>query len=104
MFPNPWSIYLHDTPQKELFAQSQRDFSSGCIRVEDPLALAEFSLNQPDSKQLIERVLASRQNRGQTLHTPLPVYAVYQTAWSENGEIRFAEDHYGRDARMANFL
>lgn len=104
MFPNPWSIYLHDTPQKELFAQSQRNFSSGCIRVEDPLALAAFSLNRPDSDELIERVLESRQNKGQTLKTPLPVFAIYQTAWSENGEIRFAEDHYGRDARMAKFL
>lgn len=104
MFPNPWSIYLHDTPQKDLFAQSQRNFSSGCIRVEDPLALAVFSLNQPDSAQLIDRVLASRKNTGHILETPLPVYAVYQTAWSENGEIRFAEDHYGRDARMAKFL
>lgn len=104
MFPNPWSIYLHDTPQKELFAQSQRNFSSGCIRVEDPLALAEFSLNRPNGRALIDRVLASRQNTGQTLNTPLPVYAVYQTAWSENGEIRFADDHYGRDARMAEFL
>lgn len=104
MFPNPWSIYLHDTPQKDLFAQSQRDFSSGCIRVEDPLALAAFSLNQPDSAQLIDGVLASRQNTGHILKTPLPVYAVYQTAWLENGEIRFADDHYGRDARMAKFL
>lgn len=104
MFPNPWSIYLHDTPQKELFAQSQRNFSSGCIRVEDPLALAEFSLNRPDGSALIDQILASRQNTGQTLNTPLPVYAVYQTAWSENGEIRFADDHYGRDARMAEFL
>ncbi|MDT8309827.1 MAG: L,D-transpeptidase family protein [Methylophaga sp.] len=104
MFPNPWSIYLHDTPQKDLFAQSQRNFSSGCIRVEDPLALAAFSLDQPDSTQLIDRILASRQNTGQLLKTPLPVYAVYQTAWSENGEIRFAADHYGRDARMAKLL
>ncbi len=104
MFPNPWSIYLHDTPQKELFAQSQRNFSSGCIRVADPLALAEFSLNQPDSRMLIDSVLASRQNTGKVLNTPLPVYAVYQTAWSENGQIRFADDHYGRDARMAKFL
>ncbi|HET8808156.1 MAG TPA: hypothetical protein VFM76_07250, partial [Methylophaga sp.] len=90
--------------QKELFAQSQRNFSSGCIRVEDPLALAKFSLNQPGSAQLIDRVLASRENTGHLLKTPLPVYAVYQTAWSENGEIRFADDHYGRDARMAKFL
>jgi len=104
MFPNPWSIYLHDTPQKDLFAQSQRNFSSGCIRVEDPLALAAFSLIQPDSSLLIDRILASRQNTGQMLKTPLPVYAIYQTAWSENGEIRFADDHYGRDARMAKFL
>lgn len=104
MFANPWSIYLHDTPDKALFDESQRNFSSGCIRVEDPLALAEFSLNQADSRQLIDEVLASRQNRGKTLNTPLPVYAVYQTAWSENGELRFASDHYGRDSRMAKFL
>jgi murein L,D-transpeptidase YcbB/YkuD len=42
--PNPWSIYLHDTPAKSLFDKTSRNFSSGCIRVEDPLALANFSL------------------------------------------------------------
>ncbi|NOQ89309.1 MAG: L,D-transpeptidase family protein, partial [Gammaproteobacteria bacterium] len=49
--PNPWSIYLHDTPAKSLFDKTNRNFSSGCIRVEDPLALANFSLAKNNKHQ-----------------------------------------------------
>ena len=104
MFPNPWNIYLHDTPDKTLFEKSQRNFSSGCIRVEDPLALAGFSINQHNSQDWIQQQIASQENRGRPLDEPLPVYAVYFTVWPYDGEIAFAQDHYRRDQRMAKFL
>jgi murein L,D-transpeptidase YcbB/YkuD len=104
MFPNPWNIYLHDTPHKELFEQSQRNFSSGCIRVEDPLALADFSLNRENAQKWVQQQIASNKNRGQPLSEPLPVYAVYFTVWPHKNVISFAPDHYRRDQRMAKFL
>ncbi|MCX4188195.1 L,D-transpeptidase family protein [Methylophaga sp. OBS4] len=104
MFPNPWNIYLHDTPHKELFEQSQRNFSSGCIRVEDPLALANFSLNRENAQLWVQEQIVSNKNRGQPLRDPLPVYAVYFTVWPHNNVISFAPDHYQRDQRMVKFL
>jgi murein L,D-transpeptidase YcbB/YkuD len=104
MFPNPWNIYLHDTPHKELFEHNQRNFSSGCIRVERPLDLAEFSLNRPDGRSWILAQIDSGENSGVELSEPLPIYAVYFTVWPEKGHIGFAPDHYGRDKRMAKLL
>lgn len=104
MFPNPWDIYLHDTPHPELFDQSHRNFSSGCIRVEDPLALAAFSLNDDTALAWLERELAGRRNLGKTLDEPLPVYAVYFTVWPTEEGVVFAPDHYQRDRRMAEYL
>lgn len=104
MFPNPWSIYLHDTPDRQLFSRAQRNFSAGCIRVEDPHALAVFSLNEPSAEQWIDDILASGRNTGRMLKQTLPVYAVYFTVWPEQGQIKFADDHYQRDKPMAKLL
>lgn len=104
MFPNPWNIYLHDTPNKDLFDETQRNFSSGCIRVEQPLELAEFSLNRDGARQsLLDRITSGR-NQGERLDTPLPVYAVYFTAWPYQGEVLFSPDPYQRDQQMFKFL
>lgn len=104
MFPNPWNIYLHDTPNKALFDESQRNFSSGCIRVEQPLELAEFSLNRDGTRQsLLDRITSGR-NQGERLDTPLQVYAVYFTAWPYQGEVLFSPDPYQRDQQMFKFL
>jgi len=104
MFPNPWNIYLHDTPDKALFSKNQRNFSSGCIRVEDPLALGQFSLNENNAQSWLQSQIDSGQNRGRKLETPLPVYAVYFTIWSDQGEVRFSPDPYGRDSTIAKRL
>jgi len=104
MFPNPWNIYLHDTPNKKLFSENQRNFSSGCIRVEDPLALGQFSLNQNNAQSWLQSQIDSGQNRGRKLETPLPVYAVYFTIWPYQNEVRFSPDPYGRDEAIAKRL
>lgn len=104
MFLNPWQIFLHDTPQRELFTVSRRNFSSGCIRVEDPRALAEFVLDDVADANDINSLIDTGQNLARQVKRPVKVYAVYFTAWSEAGEIRFTEDHYQRDARMLNLL
>lgn len=104
MFPNPWNIYLHDTPHKELFNQAQRNFSSGCIRVEHPLDLAIFSLNQAGARDSVINRIDSGENQGERLAQPLPIYAVYFTAWPYQGEVLFSQDPYHRDQRMFKFL
>ena len=104
MFPNPWSIYLHDTPDKALFDQAQRNFSSGCIRVEEPLALAEFSLNRNNARDSVLSKIESGRNLGEKLETHLPVYAVYFTVWPYDGEVFFSSDPYKRDHRMIKRL
>lgn len=104
MFPNPWNIYLHDTPNKALFDEAQRNFSSGCIRVEQPLELAAFSLNRSEDRQSVLDRIASGRNQGERLKTPLPVYAVYFTAWPHQDEVLFSADPYRRDQKMFKFL
>ena len=104
MLPNRWSINIHDTPAKSLFDQDRRNFSSGCIRVEDPLALANFSLGGNYNRQSIADIFASNQNYSTRLEEPLPVYAVYVTVWLQDDKVMFAPDSYRRDQRMAAYL
>ncbi|MGG7054587.1 L,D-transpeptidase family protein [Nitrosomonas sp. ANs5] len=100
MFPNPFSIYLHDTPSKSLFQKDIRTYSSGCIRLEKPFQLAEFLLGRSlDDANLTQQVSSSKTR---TVHLPkrVPIYLVYLTAWSdEQGDVRFSSDIYGRDKR-----
>jgi L,D-transpeptidase YcbB len=104
MFPNPFSIYLHDTPSKSLFQRDIRTYSSGCIRLEKPLQLAEFLLKRPLGKtDVIEKINSGKTH---TIHLPkrLPIYLVYLTAWSdEQGDVRFSSDIYGRDKRALTY-
>lgn len=100
MFSNPFSIYLHDTPSKSLFQRDIRTFSSGCIRLEKPMELAEFSLQQFMQKSGFQDKLNS--GKPYTVHLPerLPIYIVYLTAWTDaQGNVRFSSDIYGRDKR-----
>lgn len=103
VMPNPWKIYLHDTPSKNLFKQSRRTFSSGCIRVEDPLALADFSLDHTPDRPVTE-LINSEEIYTTRLEQPLPVYAVYATVWLDGDAIVFSPDSYGRDRRMLGYL
>lgn len=104
MLPNQWAINLHDTPVKSLFKRDKRNFSSGCIRVEDPVALASFTLSGVHDTQKISTILHSNRNQTTRLSEPLPVYAVYVTVWPSEDQIMFAPDSYLRDQRMAEYL
>jgi L,D-transpeptidase YcbB len=107
MFPNQFNIYLHDTPARGLFAREVRDFSHGCIRVQDPESLAAFVLDrQPGwSPETIKTAIASGQRRIVTLNQPLPVHIAYLTAWvNKDGSVNFRRDVYGRDAILAAAL
>ena len=101
---NPWKIFLHDTPSKSLFKQNQRNFSSGCIRVEDPLALAGFSLSGNSRQQPLLDIISSNESYSAKLEQPLSVYAIYSTVWLNGNEVMFSPDNYQRDQRMAKYL
>jgi murein L,D-transpeptidase YcbB/YkuD len=99
MFPNPYLVYLHDSPAKSLFEQDQRTFSSGCIRVQQPFELAALVLNDPQwNPQSIDAVIATKQTRTVNLKTPVPVLILYWTAQPRpDGQVNFRNDVYGRD-------
>jgi murein L,D-transpeptidase YcbB/YkuD len=103
MFPNKFNVYLHDTPSRELFAKSERAFSSGCIRIEKALELAEYLLRS-DPRWTRENILAAMDKRVEQsvpLPEPLNVHLLYWTAWSEEGGVvRFRNDIYGRDRQL----
>ncbi|MDT1063356.1 L,D-transpeptidase family protein [Paracoccus sp. CPCC 101403] len=103
MFPNPWNIYLHDTPTKHLFNQSSRAYSHGCIRVARPVELAHELLKGEFSnpEATFSKALNSGRESYLTLNGHLPVHLVYFTAFpDENGDIRRYPDIYGRDAEV----
>jgi len=103
LMPNPYSVYLHDTPAKSLFARSRRNFSHGCVRLELPLELAEVLLHDEPgwAMERVEKTLETEQNYRIRLTHPMPVYLVYFTAWTDNdGMIHFRDDVYRRDARL----
>lgn len=106
MFPNRFDIYLHDTPAREHFRRSVRTYSSGCIRLEKPLALAEALLrgDRQDPAQ-VDDIIGAGQTTRVSLATPIPVHLTYLTAWiGEGGTVEFREDVYGRDALLAEAL
>jgi murein L,D-transpeptidase YcbB/YkuD len=100
MFPNPYHVYLHDTPARELFANTERAFSSGCIRLEKPIELAEYLLSD-DPQWSQQKIVASSQRRvEQVVHLPtsIPVHLWYWTSWvDDNGIVHFRKDVYDRD-------
>jgi murein L,D-transpeptidase YcbB/YkuD len=103
MFPNPQSIYIHDTPAKALFHHQERSMSSGCVRVEDPVGLAEYALkaNPGWDRRHLEQVLSGTAQQVVILARKLPVYLVYFTAWvADDGMLNFRSDIYGRNDRL----
>ncbi|BDG01926.1 L,D-transpeptidase family protein [Anaeromyxobacter oryzae] len=107
VFPNTHEVYLHGTPSPRLFARSRRDFSHGCIRVEDPLALAEWVLHDDPrwSADAITAAMNGTRTRVVDVGRPIPVLIVYGTAVvSERGEVRFLDDVYGHDAALERAL
>jgi murein L,D-transpeptidase YcbB/YkuD len=106
MFPNKYMVYLHDTPSKGLFERSERTFSSGCIRVQNPFDLAELLLDdQGWDRARIEQVLASKKTTRVNLEKPIPVLLLYWTAEvDEDGTVFFRKDVYNRDAKVVKGL
>ncbi|MBD3671009.1 MAG: L,D-transpeptidase family protein [Gammaproteobacteria bacterium] len=103
LFPNSHDIYLHDTNHQELFANPERNFSSGCIRVQRPLTLARYLLKDDTTWTLdkIVRQINTGDYRRVQLGRTLPVYILYMTAWvDEDGAISFYKDAYGRDREL----
>jgi murein L,D-transpeptidase YcbB/YkuD len=100
MFPNPYLVYLHDSPAKSLYEQDQRAFSSGCIRVQRPFELTELVLNDPQwNQQSMQAVIATGKTRTVNLKQPIPVLILYWTAQPRaDGQVIFRNDIYGRDA------
>lgn len=99
-FPNDYSVYLHGTNQRALFDKQDRYFSSGCVRLQRPVDLAEFLLkdNQDWPRSRIDDVIAGGKTTFVTLKTPMPVHIIYMTAWAdEDGVIQFRKDMYGYD-------
>ncbi len=113
MFPNQYDIYLHSTPQQELFSRTRRDFSHGCVRVEKPVDLAAWVLQGQKDKDGsdwdLEHVTDAMQNGADNhqvnLKTPLPIVIFYLTARvGEDGKANFFDDLYGYDADMQKVL
>jgi murein L,D-transpeptidase YcbB/YkuD len=107
LFSNPYEIYLHGTPDIYLFDRVVRTFSSGCIRVKDPVRLAAYLLND-GSQQMEEDILANihlATNQSVILPIAVPIYLVYWTAWvDQDGRLNFRHDIYGRDTRLNNLF
>ncbi|WP_165380347.1 L,D-transpeptidase family protein [Candidatus Finniella inopinata] len=96
------AIYMHDTPQKELFQKCPRAFSSGCIRLSKPLDLALWALSKTDLKSAkeFEETIEGGQTKTYGLEKPLPVYFTYITVWvDENGQGLFSDDPYDLDEK-----
>lgn len=107
MFPNKFDVYLHDTPARDLFNKTERSFSSGCIRVENPLELAAVLLNgMPDwNRERIQRTVQERALTTVYLKKPMPVHMQYWTAWvDDGGRLQFRKDLYERDLRLQQAL
>ncbi len=107
VFPNRYAVLVHDTPDRELFGRSVRAFSSGCIRVERPLEIADWLLaGDPEwTPERTRRTIATGKETTVSLREPVPVHLVYLTAFvDENGGLGFAPDLYGRDSALAAAL
>lgn len=108
IFPNDANIYLHSTPAKSLFERSRRDFSHGCVRVADPVALAAWLLK--DEPQWTRERIVAAMDESHSLHVnlkqPVPVLLYYVTAMvsPDDGRLHFAADIYGNDAKLARAL
>ncbi|HEX7828328.1 MAG TPA: L,D-transpeptidase family protein [Thermoanaerobaculia bacterium] len=108
LFPNDNNVYLHSTPSQSLFARTRRDFSHGCVRVEDPVALAEWVLQQkPEwTREKIKAAIGGKRDDVYvTLDRAIPVVIFYNTVVAqENGDVLFLDDIYGHDVKLAKML
>ena len=114
MFPNEYDIYLHSTPQPELFDRTRRDFSHGCVRVQKPADLAVWVLehggvedaDQPwDLQRVQDQMNNGPDNHQVNLKKNIPVVIFYLTATvGDDGQVHFFDDLYGYDKRLDDVL
>ncbi|MCV0396658.1 MAG: L,D-transpeptidase family protein [Rhizobiaceae bacterium] len=102
MFPNKHAIYMHDTPQKNLFERDTRAYSHGCVRLADPRGMAAAVLGKPIAH--VEEKLG-KGHSSESVERKIPVYVAYFTAWpNASGTVGYHGDVYGRDARVRSAL
>ena len=106
VFPNSMNIYLHGTPAQQLFSRSRRDFSHGCIRLEDPKTLAGWLLRDQAvwTNEKIDEAMRGGSPTNATLTAPVPVVLFYTTVVANDGQPRFYGDIYGHDGHLAAAL
>jgi murein L,D-transpeptidase YcbB/YkuD len=101
--PNRFDVYLHDTPDREIFSRDNRRISHGCIRVQNPREFAALLMDQPID--VINQGIATGNTTRNDLRTPVPVFVVYQTAFVDTaGTLQFRPDFYDRDAAIWRLL
>jgi murein L,D-transpeptidase YcbB/YkuD len=103
IFPNEHFVFLHDTPHRELFVHPDRAFSSGCVRVQNPLELAELVLDDAEKypRSKLDEIVDSRKTQRINVRPKMPVYILYLTASFESGgQPRFFKDVYNRDPKV----
>jgi L,D-transpeptidase YcbB len=102
-FPNNHAIYMHDTPEKQLFAHARRAFSHGCVRLQRPRAMAAALLGK--SRDYIDGQIGKGENASEPVPGDIPVYLAYFTAWPDlQGVVHYYDDVYGRDDHLADAL
>jgi len=106
MFPNRYSVYLHDTNNRDLFSNSFRAHSHGCIRLRNPFKFAEYILKNPRWNQsAIQQQIASQERKQVDLRYPIPIHITYATAYiDKRGKVNFREDLYKFDERVYKHL
>jgi murein L,D-transpeptidase YcbB/YkuD len=108
IFPNEYNVYLHSTPAPELFTRPRRDFSHGCIRVENPVELTTWVLRNNsgwDKTRVQSAMQTGKDNYQVNLREPIPVLILYGTAIvDDKGEVHFFDDVYGHDAALKRAL
>jgi murein L,D-transpeptidase YcbB/YkuD len=101
--PNAFSVFLHDTPSRRLFARDQRALSHGCLRVQEPLALASAVLGV--SQDVLQSAIDSGEQQTMALASPVPVYVLYfTTAAAADGSVQYLDDIYERDGEILRAL
>ena len=105
-FPNRFSVYLHDTNHRDYFSKSMRSLSSGCVRIDKPLELTEYLLDDTTNWNLekITETLQSEKTKQITLKKELPIHILYWTAWSKKNKLIFRDDIYKLDADLYDKL
>jgi L,D-transpeptidase YcbB len=106
VFPNPFDVFLHDTPERTLFERDTRTFSEGCVRIENAMALALHTLRRtPEwTEAHVQEEIEALHHQTLRLPEPIPVYVLYLPSWvDDDGRVQFRDDVYGREPVLASY-